>query len=389
MVESGDPTQLQHCVSVIVIVIVAVLSLTVPSIATKSVMSVNAERFESGADDLRRAAVVPTPSCHIVAGSNVSSMPPTNLPKLFATTAEDCCQQCAVHNGCVVAVWWSFFCHMLNTSLGIEPLVPIGGYDVIFNLAATTTTTTTALPTTTTLTTAAPSTASPPTTPVPTTPHLPPPPALNIIRSVVCQFSNSCNLTQDSTCLTTVFYDNVCTNSGMTVSCTEFNTNGNSVSSIGGSASAASGSEISMITTMTFDNYTNCSGNPLQNIDQPANICEQTMNMVYTGLYCDVHVTLPRALDGVVRTSCPNGCNDGGSCVTAKFSTGVCAGLNTIPTVVSGESVKVWCYPQYVVYLGYTGLGCEEPYTSSAVEPIGQQCFLDEGQNHIQNLCGV
>lgn len=296
-------------------------------------------------------------------------MPPSNLPVVFSTTAQDCCDKCTTHDGCVVGVWYSYFCHMLNTTNGVEPLIPTPGYTVVFNGAATTTTTTTtaaptttteAPPTTTTTTSAPPATT---TTPAPT--HVPPPPALGVVRIVNCDYSSQCSRKEDNTCTTQVFYNDTCisTVTGVRYIC------GNDT-----------------ITKAHYANASSCTDfeRSTQGI---SNVCEINQNDEYEGHYCDDYDTFPEAGRSLKRTLCPYGCDDGSECRKAEFTTGVCLPHNPFETILSGNSVIAWCYKDYVVYLGFAGTACEEPFMSSAAEPIGQQCFLDQNEDHIQNLC--
>ncbi|CUG86935.1 Hypothetical protein, putative [Bodo saltans] len=314
-------------------------------------------------------------SCDLQVGFNISSMPPSHLPVSFSTTAQDCCTECASNNGCVVAVWYSYFCHMLNTTNGILPLKETQGYTVVFNLEATTTTTTTTTtpaPTTTTTTTAAPTTTTtvPPstTTAAPTTPaptRIAPPPALGVIRMVSCEYSSTCSRKEDNTCTTQVFYNDSClVNTGVRYIC------GNNT-----------------IAKAHYENTTYCT-NFERSTESAANECFMNQNDEYQGTYCDAYDDYPTPGVSLKRTLCPLGCDDGGECRKAEFTTGVCLTHNPFQTILGGNSVIAWCYPDYVVYLGFQGSDCGGEFVSSASEPIGKQCFLDQNEDHIQNLCG-
>ncbi|CUG86931.1 membrane-associated protein, putative [Bodo saltans] len=304
-------------------------------------------------------------SCTINANMNTSSMPPSTLPPKFATTAADCCTQCESHNSCVAAVWHSYYCHMLTSVVGIEPLVPSPGFVVILTSTTTTstTTTTTAAPTTTSTSTAAPTpiptTAAPP-TPAPNSMH---PPGIGVVRSVVCQSSPTCNISEDATCATTVFYNNVCSATGQEYSC-----------------------QTSMVDVINYTDATcTTETNTLQEL---TNVCGQQMGLAYEAVYCDSYATYAVAGVSVSRSSCATTCNGGGDeCSTTNFTTGACH-ANTIPNSVNGNFIVAWCYPTYVVYLGFDEEDCRGTYFASTAEPVGPQCYQDESYNYIQNMCG-
>lgn len=293
-------------------------------------------------------------SCTMHTGMNVSTFPPTTLPRQFATSPMDCCSQCTMHSDCVVAVWYSYYCHLLSSAAGIEPLVPTSGCDVVVP-DRTTTTTTTAAPATTT---------AAPVTPVPT-PAVPPPPGLGVIREVFCQSSSTCNASIDNTCITTVYYNSSCRGAGQAISCDD---NANN--------------------TLTKTSYQNDNCTQFDtSITIPTGECEPNQNSIYREYFCDVHTEYPVAGRTAERVSCATGCNDGIGCSSPTFTTGVCMN-NTLPNnlLAGSSSVIAWCYTDYVVYVGYGGqMSCVEPFLYAVAEPY--QCRVDASGNNVQNFC--
>jgi hypothetical protein len=140
------------------------------------------------------------------------------------------------------------------------------------------------------------------------------------------------------------------------------------------------------ITKDYYDNATSCTEFE-HSSEGAANICYIDDDMMYRGIYCDIYDTFPAPGLALQRTLCPNGCDDGGECRKATFTTGVCLSHNPFQSIINGDSVIAWCYPDYVVYLGFQGTECNAPFVSSASEPVGASCFLDQNEDHIQNIC--
>lgn len=297
--------------------------------------------------------------CGLRQGTNVSADSTSFVPARFSTTATDCCSACAGTAGCIAAVWWSYYCHMFNRTVG--PLVPATGVVFVYNDALTTTTTTT---TTTTAPTTTTTNAPVPTTTTAAPPSPPPmPPSRTVVREVSCEYSAQCSRMDDDTCTTTVYYNSTCTSEGKMYLCSP-----------------------GVINIDTFHSA-QCVP-PARHILEEAQGCSMTEDETYIGHFCDTFAAEPVAGLSVKRTYCPMGCDDGGECNRADLTTGVCTKGNPVSTIISGKSVMAWCYPTYVVFLGYAGASCEGPFISSTSEPTGTRCFLDQNQAHIQNICG-
>ncbi|CUG86933.1 Hypothetical protein, putative [Bodo saltans] len=309
-----------------------------------------------------------TQSCEVRLNMNVTHMPPSIIPPQFATSALDCCDLCNRHSNCVAAVWYSYYCHMLTTTAGIEPMVPTPAVDVLLrSQATTTTTTTTPVPVvTTTTTTAAPMTPQPTPAPAPTSPPLFPP-ALSLIRRVVCDASSTCNSSQDATCISQVFYNYSCNGGGQLHYCD------------------ANGSDV---TTASYQNM-NCTMFDF-GTSGPANVCEPqeggfSGSGSYLGKFCDVMTEYPLSYITVERVSCPSACNDGIGCSSPTLVTGVCSN-NTMTSLLSGSTAVIaWCYPEYVVYIGYEDPYCEQPAVEAFSENLA--CTQDYRGNYVQNNC--
>ncbi|CUG86934.1 Hypothetical protein, putative [Bodo saltans] len=307
-------------------------------------------------------------TCELRLNMNVTHMPPSTIPPQFATSALDCCDLCNRHSNCVATVWYSYYCHMLTTTAGIEPMVPTPAVDVLLRSQATTTTTTTtpAPVVTTTTTTGAPVTPQPTTAP----PAALLPPALSLIRRVVCDASSTCNSSQDATCISQVFYNYSCNGGGQLHYCD------------------AQGKEV---TKASYQNM-NCTDFNY-GIGVTAGVCEpqggsfSSASSSYLGKYCDVMTEYPQPYVTVERVSCPTACNDGIGCSSPTFVTGVCSN-NTLPSVlVESTRLVAWCYSEYVVYIGYQDSNCTQP----AVEAFSENlvCTQDHRGNFVQNNCAV
>lgn len=303
--------------------------------------------------------------------ANINITAPDLAPAKFLVSAYDCCVACSDTAGCVASVYSNYYCHLKGSQ---SPQVVSTGPTLILQGGA-------PVPPTPPAPTAAPPTPAPvnptpapsvptpaPPTPGPSTPSPPPPPTtptptpsgqVTIIREVTCQYSDSCSRRQDYSCKTAVYFNNTCQGSVNRI-CTGYYIDVNTYSELG------------------------CGGVVKHTAQEQENVCVMTPDETYLGHYCDVQAA-PASGTSVVHTKCPYGCNDGSGCTTSTFATGVCAS-NPFASL-SGSSVMAWCFPQYVVFVAYGSIDCSGPAAQAMSEPIGQSCFLDNNQEHIQNIC--
>lgn len=315
-------------------------------------------------------AVAAQYQCTYTANINITA--PDMAPAKFIVSAYDCCVMCSDTSGCVASVYTNYYCHLKSTQT--PQVVSTGPTLILQNGVPPVTVTPAPSPPQPTAAPTPPPTPQPtpapgptptpvptPAPPAPTPAPTPPPGQVTIIREVACQYSDSCNRRSDYSCYTNVYYNNSCQGKQLRV-CTGYNIDVSTFSDLG------------------------CSGVVEHSTKETENVCEATPNYNYLGHYCDVQAAPASGLQ-VQRTQCPYGCNDGSSCAQSSFTTGTCHSSNPF-SGMPGASTMAWCFPQYVVYNTYGSIDCSGPISSGRAEPIGQQCFLDNNQEHIQNLCG-
>lgn len=312
-------------------------------------------------------AAVAQYQCTYTANINITA--PDIAPARFLVSAYDCCRLCSDTDGCVASIYTNYYCHLKGVT---QPQVVGTGPTLILQLNVppsppTTATTTTKAPAPPTTNAPAPTTSVPsPTTDAPaatTDAPTSPPPAttVTIVREVACQYSDTCSRRSDYSCYSTVYFANTCQQRKM-YSCGAYHITWNKYSEDG------------------------CKGTIESTEKESENVCVATPDETYVGHYCDVQQAPTLGLS-VSRTICPYGCNDGSECQSASFVTGTCLQSNPF-SGLSGSSVMAWCFPEYVVYAAYGSIDCSGEVADARSEPIGQSCFLDNNQEHIQNVCG-
>lgn len=310
------------------------------------------------------AAVHAQYQCSYLANINVTL--PDLAPPKFVVSSYDCCVACSDFGpDCVASVYSNFYCHLKSS---VSEQVVSTGPTLILQLGRTPAPqvpTTTQTPIPPPPLTPTPSTSAPPTptspTPSPPTPAPSPSGSVVIIREVQCQYSDKCDRMQDYSCYTTAFYNSTC---------------------YGTHLRYCSGDEIVVETYSS----SGCSGVIKTRELEAANVCAATPDETYVGHYCDEQ-SAPLVGTAVLRTVCPYGCDDNTECTAASFTTGVCLTSNPFSSM-PGSSTMAWCFPEYVLYNTYGSIDCSGPIASGRVEPIGSKCFLDNNQEHIQNICG-
>lgn len=279
--------------------------------------------------------------CTSIPSQNISQ-PDLVAPK-FSVSAADCCNACSDMSGCVAAVYSSYYCHLkgsldgITESAGSEVLIAAQPTPPPFN---TSTTTTTAAPPTTT-------------TPVPQPTEAP---TWTIVREIYCQYSGHCNMSNDNTCSSKAYFNNTCHKKHKRV-CGTYH--------------------------ITVDDYADdgCGGVIRSHTEEDINACNYIDENGNYGHYCDVQRVPETGVD-VYRSDCNYGC-DGSDCNVNKLKTGVCQ--SNPFSWLSGSSVIAWCFPQYILWLGYGSIDCSGPVAEGVPQPHG--CY-ESGYSFIHNICG-
>ncbi|CUG86938.1 Hypothetical protein, putative [Bodo saltans] len=244
----------------------------------------------------------------------------------FFVSSSACCNYCTNTPGCVAAVYMNYYCHLKRVA---SPVVVLPGATAIVQAPPTTT--------------AAPVVNN-----------------IVIIREVSCEHNAQCDVTNDHTCVTTVYYNNTCRGKELRT-CNTLQTN---------------------IEAGTFAGPP-CEGTEMS-VGEATGVCAfYSPTQAYLGHYCDV-VPAPVIGGTVRRTQCSTlGCNSA-TCVTPEvFTTGVCSATSQL----NGQYVKAYCFPTYVVYQTFSASGCAGDPDNVFAEPSGQCFTTGASVNYVENTC--